>query len=86
MGTHSNSKEDPMSDLPKTIKRWCCSSQKSCGNTTLYLVDNRSPVGWPQLYDYVRGNDESYTNGWHTEEEMRAWLEETKDQVQPGGN
>lgn len=72
-----------MNDFPETIKRWCCSPQKSCGNTTLYLVDNGSPAGWPPLYDYVRGNDGSYTNGWRTEEEMTAWLEETKDQVQP---
>lgn len=71
-----------MSDLPKTIKRWCCSPGKSCGNATLYLVDNDSPAGWPPLYDYVRGNENSYV-GWSTEEEMKAWLEETRDQVQP---
>jgi hypothetical protein len=70
-----------MSDLPKTITRWCCPG-KSCGNTTLYLVDNESPAGWPPLYDYVRGNGNSYT-GWRSEDETRAWLEESREQVKP---
>jgi hypothetical protein len=70
-----------MSDLPKTIKRWCCSPKKSCGNTTLYLVDNDSPAGWPPLYDYVRGNENSYTGGWKTEEDLWEWLDETKDHI-----
>lgn len=70
-----------MSELPQTIKRWCCRG-KSCGNTTLHLVDNDSPAGWPPLYDYVRDNGNSYA-GWHTEEEMGAWLEDTKDQLNP---
>lgn len=70
--------------LPDTIKRWCCSPHKSCGNTTLELVDNGSPAGWPPLYDYVRSsNGDSYA-GWRTEDEMRTWLEETRDQVQKG--
>jgi hypothetical protein len=69
-------------DLPKTIQRWCCSPHKSCSNTTLELVDNDSPEGWPPLYDYVRANDNSYA-GWRTEDEMKAWLEDTQDHVQP---
>jgi hypothetical protein len=68
--------------LPAVIERWCCSPQKSCGNTTLHLVDNGSPAGWPPLYAYVRSNDDSYT-GWRTEDEMRAWLVETSGQVKP---
>jgi hypothetical protein len=54
-------------DLPATIHRWCCSPHKSCGNTTLQLVDNDSPTGWPPLYDYVRSNGDSYA-GWRTED------------------
>lgn len=69
-------------DLPETIKRWCCQG-KSCGNTTLELVDNDSPEGWPALYDYVRvSNGDSYA-GWRTEDEMKAWLTDTQDQVNP---
>lgn len=72
-----------MTDLPKIIKRWCCEGKTSCGNTTLYLVDNDSPEGWPLLYDYVRGNDNSYAGGWQTEESLRSWLESTQDQARP---
>lgn len=73
-------------DFPATIQRWCCSPQKSCGNTTLRLIDNGSPAGWPPLYAYVRSsNGDSYTR-WLTEDEMRAWLAETRDQVKPEPN
>lgn len=75
-----------MSDLPKTIKRWCCSADQSCGNTTLHLAEFDGPVDYPALYDYVRGNDESYTGGWHTEQAIRDWLDHTKGQVQEEPN
>lgn len=71
-----------MSDLPKTIKRWCCDAYKSCGNTTLHLAEFDGPAGYPALYDYVRGNDNSYTGGWHSEQSLQDWLEATQDQVQ----
>lgn len=64
--------------LPETIKRRCCSG-KDC-TTTLYLVDNGSPAGWPLLYDYVRGNGTSFTNDWLTEEAMWDWLAQTKEE------
>lgn len=66
-----------MAELPKTITRRCCSA-KDCV-TTLYLVDNGSPRGWPLLYDYIRGNGTSYTADWYTEQEMLDWLEQTKE-------
>ena len=46
-------------------------------------MDNDSPEGWPPLYDYVRAsNGDSYV-GWRTEDEMKAWLADTNDQVKP---
>lgn len=71
-----------MSDLPQTIKRWCCDAYKSCGNTTLYLATFDGPEGYPALYDYQRGNENSYTGGWQTEQSIRDWLEATKNNVQ----
>jgi len=65
-----------MSNLPQSITRPCCPG-KSCGDTTLYLVDNDSPLGWPPLYDYVRGNGTSYTSAWHTEQSLWDWLGHT---------
>jgi hypothetical protein len=77
--------EGAAENLPNTIQRWCCSPHKSCGNTTLHLVDNDSPAGWPPLYDYVRSsNGDSYV-GWRTAEEMRTWLDETRDELQKDG-
>ncbi|QOT19557.1 hypothetical protein [Paenarthrobacter sp. YJN-5] len=75
-----------MSDLPKTIKRWCCDAYKSCGNTTLYLATFDGPEGYPALYDYQRGNENSYTGGWPTEQSIRDWLEATRDNIQKERN
>lgn len=70
-----------MVSLPEQVQRWCCPG-KSCGNTTLYLVDNDSPPGWPPLYDYVRSNGTSYM-GWADEQATLAWLDRTKDNLNP---
>jgi hypothetical protein len=75
-----------MSDLPETINRWCCDAYTSCGNTTLYLATFDGPDGYPALYDYVRGNDNSYTGGWKSEQSIRDWLEATKDNIQEERN
>jgi hypothetical protein len=74
--------EEHVDKLPATIVRWCCSPHKRCGNTSLRLVDNDSPAGWPPLYDYVRSSNGDSYSGWHTEDEMRTWLAETRDHVQ----
>lgn len=72
-----------MTTLPKTIKRWCCQG-KSCGNTNLKLVEFDGPADYPPLYNYVRAsNDNPYDGGWMTEEEIRQWLEETKNNLNP---
>jgi len=77
-----------MSALPESLERWCCRG-KSCGNTQLYITSEQPTVGpgeapLPTLYTVRRrSNDDVYGIAGATEAAVLAWIEETRDEVNP---